>query len=441
MDVTEFIDTYSDDLIYLHQGRTALLEHPTMRPIPQWVNASFCRMLAVFVVGSIEAMLTSWRDQDRIDVLRNYFAKNVSNIERVSSLYQAFRDAGLQVDKEVFDDYLAVKYLRNTIIHGAWREHEKEWLEARQFPADTRELTKAHLERIERVNQNMMLYVFLTSQTERDAPKPQKLIKLEETIVGHMDSTGILRLRDLDRIIWINLERIDAHIYAAIEKAVTSGPYTWTGGRSRGEIEALDHEERKRLFYITARRAGEDNYGALAELRPLAREALQFWREYWERAVSARGLSDASIQSALKVLESADFHPEMPLWDAVSIGPDDAVRMIVDPLMKGTEPFTNVELINALRSGKLAYDLFDNVSAVTLLSLRLPIIDPENTAEYLAEAARALRAFRLNRVWYWCVEKHSRFIDEPLAFYAQIQEELSARALAGSCARGASSSA
>lgn len=52
--------------------------------------------------------------------------ENVSNGERVSSLCEAFRVAGIRVDRQLFDDYRAIKDLRNTIVHGRWKEHEKE---------------------------------------------------------------------------------------------------------------------------------------------------------------------------------------------------------------------------------------------------------------------------------------------------------------------------
>jgi hypothetical protein len=67
MDVSEFIDTYSDDLIYLHEARCALLTHPLTDhyAILEHVDASFCRITAVFVVGAIEAMLADWRERRR----------------------------------------------------------------------------------------------------------------------------------------------------------------------------------------------------------------------------------------------------------------------------------------------------------------------------------------------------------------------------------------
>src|SRR5262245_20580075 len=157
MQINEFIDTYSDDLLILHDARAALLTHPLKGyyGFRDLLDASFCRIIAVFTIGGIEAMLESWRERDRINILdKSFQEKTLSNKERVDSLYQAFVDGGIQVDRQVFDDYLAIKHLRNTIVHGKWNEGGKEWLEARGFPTDTRNLRKEHLDRIEHVIQN-----------------------------------------------------------------------------------------------------------------------------------------------------------------------------------------------------------------------------------------------------------------------------------------------
>jgi hypothetical protein len=429
MDIGEFIDTYSDDLITIHEARAAAYTHPLRGDYAfvEWLDASFCRILVVFVVGGIEAMLESWRDRNRFNILDKYFAQNVRNGDRITSLYQAFSDARIQVDREVFDDYLAMKYLRNTIIHGRWKEHEKEWLDARGFPTDTRKLTKKHLDKIEHVNQNMMLYIALTGLADPIAPRPEKLVKLDETITRRKDDTGILRSRDIDHIIWNNLERIDAHIYADIEKTVITEQYNWTEGRSRAELEALGDEERKRLFYIAARRAGEEDYEPLARHRAMAIEALQFWHEYWQRAVVSRGLDEESIQRALQVFRSSDFEPENPSWSLVANVQEDAADRLVDHVLAQAGPLTSGQVVHALRAGKLAYELVPNIMPLTLCTVRLPIVDPGNTHAYVREAERALNVFRLNRAWYECVEHHRRFTEDTLGFYVRMRGELAKR--------------
>jgi hypothetical protein len=429
MDVGEFIDTYSDDLITIHEARAAAYSHPLRGDYAfaeSLLDASFCRILVVFVVGGIEAMLESWRDRDRFNVLEKYFADKATNGERVTSLYQAFPDAGIQVDRQIFDDYLAIKYLRNTVIHARWKEHEKDWLDARGFPSDTRKLTKEHLDKIEHVNQNMMLYIALTGMADPNAPRPTKLVRLDETITRRKDESGIIRVRDIARIIWKNLERIDAHIYRDIEKAAVTKEYDWTAGRSQTELEALGHDECKRLFYLAARRAGEENHEPLIRHRDLAKEALEFWREYWQRAVAQH---EESVRPALDVFASPHFKPEMPEWSVLAnVQGNDAYRL-ADHVLPGTGPLTSEQVVRALHAGKRAYELVPNIMPVTLFTVRLPIVDPRNTLAYLREAERALEVFRLNRAWYECVEHHRRFTDESLGFYVRMCTEFAQRPL------------
>jgi hypothetical protein len=433
MEINEFIDTYSDDLITIHKARTAAYTHPLRGDYAfaeSLLDASFCRILVVFVVGGIEAMLESWRHHDRFKVLENYFAQNVNNGERVTSLYQAFSDAGILVDRQVFDDYLAIKCLRNTIIHGRWKDYEKQWLEVRGFPTDTRKLKKEHLDKIEYVNQNMMLYIALTGIAEPDAPKPAKLVRLDEAITRRQDETGILRIRDIDRIIWKNLERIDAHVYKDIERAAISQQYAWTAGLSETEIERLDHEDRKRRFYLAARRAGEENYEAVARHRGLALEALEFWREYWQRAAVASGVDEGCIEPALELLESPDFARIAGTAPWVSILhelPDEAARSLVDSALQERAKFPTEQIVSAFKAGHRAYGFIPNIMPVTLFTVRLPIVDPANTPAYLREAGRAIRAFRLNRAWYSWAENHCSASGDGLAFYERMAEELARR--------------
>lgn len=425
MNISEFIDTYSDDLINIHEARAAAYTHPLRGDyaFAEWLDASFCRILVVFVIGGIEAMLESWRARDTTGVLENYFAKNISNSDRIKILCKVFSGFGIQVDEQIIDNYLAMKYLRNTIIHSGWKEYEKVWIEARGFPTDTRKLTKEHLNKIEHVNQNMMFYIALAGLANSNAPRPEKLAKLDEAITHRKDDTGILRIRDINRIIWNNLERIDSYICADIEKSALIKKYAWSGGRSNLELESLGYEECKRLFYLAARRAGEEDYELLARHRELAMEALEFWREYWQRAIAPH---EMSIKSALEVFASHDFKPEISLWSVIAnVKDDDAACRMVDQLLPNAVSLTSDQVVHALRTAKVAYEIIPNIMPVKLLTVSLPIVDPGNTPVYLREAERALDVFRLNRAWFECFERQRRFTGEELGFYVRMHLELS----------------
>lgn len=407
MDVSEFIDTYSDDLIYLHEARHALLTHPLTGHYAflEYVDASFGRITAVFVVGAIEAMLADWRERrrDKARILDKYFENKAKNEDRVRNLYQAFRNARIEVDEEVFKDYLAIKYVRNSIIHGRWNDHEKEWLDQRGFPADARKLTTDHLHKMDHTVQNMMFYISLTGSVDKINPiaspvapiettMPQRLVRLSEATTRRVDDPGILEIRDLERIIWNNLERVDSVLHRAIEEAATRAPYEWTAGKTIEDIKRLRPNESRRLFYLAARHAGEDGCEELARHRELAREALDFWRLYWTKAFESNGLDEATIERALAEL---------------------------------VKPSDDRALVEALEAGRLVYGAIPNIMPVTLLTLHLPIVDPEHTERYLRESERACRAFRLNRAWYMRMEHNRACDDEIFDFYSQMREEFS----------------
>ena len=359
--------------------------------------------------------------------------------DRVRSLYDAFVSSwhsggtGIQVEREVFDDYLAIKYLRNTIVHGHWKDHEKEWLGSRGFPTDTRTLTGQHLNRLWHVNERMMFYIALTSFAKTIATKPTRLHKLEETATQLPDETGILHWQDINRIIWINLDRINAQIHADIEKTATSERYDWTGGRSRADLEGLAGSEPKRLFYLAAIRAGEEKYASLVQHRALAREALAFWREYWQRAVESQGLLEGAIKHSLEVFESPQFEKlygagATHLLSSVERLPDEeALRLIEATVGDVGRPLTSDQILIAFRAGHLAYDLIPNVMPLTLFILGLPIVDPENTSDYLIEADRALQGFKLSRAWYSWVEHGKPPANAELQFYVEMRREFAAR--------------
>ena len=175
------------------------------------------------------------------------------------------------------------------------------------------------------------------------------------------------------------------------------------------------------------------HHPSLAQHRALAEEALVFWQEYWQRAVASRGLQEALVEHGLEVLQSPHFArlaTEASWFSSVVQNiPDDAAQQLVDALLENDAPFTSEQVVNALRAGRLAWELIPNVMPVTLFTLRLPIVDPAKTTIYLREAGRALRVFRLNRAWYWWAEHRCPPADEGLDFYDRMHQELAGRTL------------
>src|SRR4051812_19772992 len=54
---------------------------------------------------------------------------------------------------------------------------------------------------------------------------------------------------------------------------------------------------------------GEEGYPTLAQHLELAKEALAFWTEYWDRAVVSQGLNEEQISRSLHVMKRPRLQP------------------------------------------------------------------------------------------------------------------------------------
>ncbi|MEM2351528.1 MAG: hypothetical protein QXT26_03890 [Thermoproteota archaeon] len=84
------------------------------------------------MVDGIEAMRQYWNEVISSGIFNTYL-KATKNSERVQNLYEILNKYG-SIDRGILEDYLALKYLRNVIVHAKWRHHEKEWVEKRGSP-------------------------------------------------------------------------------------------------------------------------------------------------------------------------------------------------------------------------------------------------------------------------------------------------------------------
>ncbi len=199
----EFIDTYSDDLLYLMDLRDSHLTHPGKIVTEFLFQASMSRLFCVFMIGGIEAMLENWKTRDTNNILEPYFA-NTSNENRINSLTNNFKTNGIDVDEKILKQYLAIKYVRNTIIHSGWNENQIDFISEQGFPTDTRKLTDDHLQIMYNVNNEMMMYI--ASIQLKDYIKLGNYTKLP-------DYKRYFTKKQLAGFLWQNLENIDYLIY------------------------------------------------------------------------------------------------------------------------------------------------------------------------------------------------------------------------------------
>jgi hypothetical protein len=119
--------------------------------------------LIIAIVGSIEVILEAWRQKDKANVLGVYFSEKADNGQRIDSLVAAFEREGFSIARNIFEDYLAIKYLRNTISHSKWKEYQKEFVESHAFPTDVREFKLEDFNRMSKIYNDIAIYI---AQTE-----------------------------------------------------------------------------------------------------------------------------------------------------------------------------------------------------------------------------------------------------------------------------------
>jgi hypothetical protein len=146
---SEFIDAYSDDQAYLEIVERLINVDPVEGLAPERIKySSFSRLWAVMMIGGVECMIKEWTSsRPSLSDIYAYF-QNGPNAERIDRLKDAFRSRGLPIDTDAFEDYLAIKYIRNAYIHAGWSEDQREFVGSREFPVDLMHFEAEHLKRM-----------------------------------------------------------------------------------------------------------------------------------------------------------------------------------------------------------------------------------------------------------------------------------------------------
>lgn len=407
-DISEFIDTYSDDISILLTARAALLTHPLRSDyaFADPIDAAVCRLFIVTMIGSIEMLLKNWQERDQRGILKKYFDRNAHNGDKIRNMCEAFRSAGFGVDERVFEDYLAIKYLRNTIVHFAWKDSEKQFVEKCGFPTDTRKLTREHLIRVDNVNQNMMLYAAVAGLRGPQPGLPSGLMKVERPSPELSDLGEFIRIRELDQIIWNNIERLSAVLFRAIESVATNEEYAHTVRLIAARVQSTATDDQKSNYFVVMREVGLERPEAFAQSIEAAGEAFEFWNEYRARALFKKGIVSERSRQFRAVLESAAVVlVQVPYLAQVSKLPKDIGRKLLVDLLGAEFHLAVDEVLNALEFGETAYYAIPNITPLSLLTCYLPVLDPANTEQHLQAARDVLDVFILGRTWYSLVER------------------------------------
>jgi hypothetical protein len=405
----EFMDSLSDDLLTLREARMATLTHPLHHFYEPVVTASFCRLLLLSSVANIEWMIKTWQRGDSMKILSAYFSEKVTNGARIEALESAFREAGVGVSADVFSDYLAIKYLRNTVVHQEWKTYQRDWVAKRAFPTDVTRLTDKDWLRIWDTTQDMITYVgltpFVSGSQQELGPR---------TLSVDSDWAAPLSREELRTILWNSLGRVRTRVDTAITSAVISPEFLWHRGLELDDIGSATRDEQvglKRRYWEAARAAGEADFGAMVRCRSTCREALAFWLDYWRMTSERLSLQDLPMAGDRETLE------RLVRDRSFAKGPVPAVdRELAEaspdklPMFLGGIEHPSIDpasIFSALCFGSRAYKAIPDLTPVYLLLGALPAIDPEHTPAYTEEGLNALEWFEAGQWWYTLVEARS----------------------------------
>lgn len=405
----EFSNFYNEMIYWLEEARKVLLYHPLNSYPEQKIVASFCGLLVIVMISKIEYILEKWQNIGEIkEILNPYFQENKSNGEKVEALYKSFEKfLGKDVDKRVFDDYLAIKYLRNVIIHGRWKKNHKEWVKQQGFPADTRNLQEEHWQKIYGVFKKMVEYlikVVLDKNYEVlfSEKYPDELFEIAELplLEDNLSKYIVLRKGDIPRLFWRNLEKINDYFDKCFDKIISLKKYNWKESFTKEEIYSVDEKTLEKLKYSAIKQAVEDGIQEVIQMEKFGKDAIESWEGYWNFTFKEKSISIPVLQKATEILTELHFsgnYKKPPFFPWEQYESKDQRIKLIEAICTDRSTYTAKEIDDALFIGKTTYDLIFQPweTPLALFLLKLPIIDPSNAENYKKEGEKALLIIKL----------------------------------------------
>jgi hypothetical protein len=412
----QFIDTYSDDIIYLRDARDSLLSHPLRIEIPSLCNAALCRLYIVAVIGSIEFMLEAWQEKDQHGIIKYYLAetvanKRMSNEDKVKLLKTTFKNCGFDVEDHIFDQFLAIKYIRNAIVHASWKhpngdlkQDQITWINKCGFPTDTRQLTLEHWNIVDNIYHHMTNYVGMSAIPY----KPSGKITFAER--DNKEKSAIINSETWPNLFRLNLERISSEIDKEIRLIVSNIKHI-----SLNSEKLVYKKIQKELIDIvspTLERLTEDAKTTLTLFRQTNKILQNIDRE-----LIINTLSVYRTIFADGIKPHNNFFP----FDLERIKDEDSI-ILVEACFPKSQQLNTSEIIAALKFGKRAKSSIANIAPLSLFGVQMNLIGKgcDITNDFFDLYADL---FEIAQSWYCLLEGHPS-PKERIDYYRELKNEL-----------------
>lgn len=397
-ELLETVKTYIRDLEVMTDARAALHAQPEGGQ----TEASWSRLLAVVTLNAFESVFKLVGGP----LADAYLGPKKSNRERHDRLLQELRTSGVDVEPHVVEDFLALKYLRNTWSHGRWKEHEREHVERTGFNTRGGRFIAGPLDdwrRIIDTSSTMLQYVLeaayptvlaaLAPSTAALRQTRDAVIDLYATLAAHRSPVRfVVNLQTPEHVGWRVLEALhtlagqglmgDDEVPRAVPRALGAWTVIWKGLRTQ------EHEAESSLAFLEGL-AEEHRYARVPVGYDLAKL----------RAV-ADHLPDELGAFGRLLRSTADVSG--PVWS------EQVPVEIAHEFLAHAVPSVAVEdgpmLLHALRLGARCYGLARNRAASVLLKQLLEKAPQDDRAALERAARQASLATSLKETWYEWVE-------------------------------------
>lgn len=396
-EISEFTDTYSDDIIFLLHARASLLRHPLKYYYPPLLDATLARLYAVMMVGNTENAIKQEFERTGDSRLEDYLTPRLDNRQKINALSSYLQERlNRAVDTEILEDYLAIKYLRNGIIHSDQQTNSRaEHVIARGLPLDSRELNLNHLNQFSHVDQAITFYLGILPHLERvnisdrtlepiDLPATSNVIGGDESRPYSFDEFTAIHRRNLDKI-----------------------------GISWREF-LFEADEVSNLDAIRKIRDKNSDDGASDRIKEWGRLAEYSWSEI---------LRLNSDDSAQRLIEDAEYRAELldrarsfAVENTFPVGPFPAEfsnylwRFLLEDnapdlpdllhLFGGNSSLTGKQILETYVLGSVAYDLIPLIGRDWIW----PLFAQGNTQKAVKIADSFIDIVELGHTWYSAVE-------------------------------------
>jgi hypothetical protein len=391
-----FIDCYTDDIQLLRDARYSLHTHPLFDSTleKKKIDAGFCRLFIVWMVSSLDFCLSNWRKKDQLKILDSYFSTDpkATNGDKIKALKEAFVQKNIIVDENVFKDYLAIKYLRNIIVHGdeTIESGAAYWIKDRGFPIELDRFESAHWEKLQWIEQNLLFYVSIPTLIATSPYTPLKGKSIYELKKGVLPRK-IFSSDSFFRIASNNFEEIylviDELIYQNYKYRITTQSLLDAGSQS---LDILCKE------LCVAGVESSRNFKDVPQLGDVAVYSWSIFKEKIEVFLDAANVKHAGkivrlIKPQDTVVWDRIFKNEMFFNELVC---DDAFACEISRIAERNKTETKI-VLKGLYTASRAHEIYSNTHILELFCLYLPLLIPSKRRELISIGTKVLDSYKL----------------------------------------------